>query len=437
MQSPVLVSRPHQIHSPEFIHPSLIVQSGPMHQSPKVHLSPLMSTVRVTPSEQKHSALVAKAQPYAATTTAVQHQSPQTMFVQSVEHMAPAVRLFTPPIPTSTLAPTIFPPEDINKKYTTASYSEESIPELVNSDKGHWTFSLDVPIPDKMVFPILTSLEYTVKYGTGNGHDTSTIQTSILLTKIPDASSYANSTLIPNGFTTDAPNISIYWTGAGFPPQVLDGVPVVCLSSIPAVRENCRASQSEHYIDKQQLLPHVRIVEDSHLYLQLHVAETPSPLMLRSLTVNVAATWVEDMQGKAMQDNINTTETRSRVAEQQRAGEEQARLQAERKSAEAKQAEEAAVQLEKAAKKKSEDDQLAKQRADRQADTDRLEQKRADDLAETHVHATEAADAAAQCHRKDKQDADQKAVADHQAEVAAEARAQGDREARSAIECQL
>jgi hypothetical protein len=118
-----------------------------------------------------------------------------------------------------------------------------------------------------------------------------------------------------NGFTTDAPSISIYRTGAGFPPEVLDGVPVVRLSSIPAVRENCRASQSEHYIDKQQLLPHVRIVKDSHLYLQLHVAETPSPLMLRSLIVNVAATWVEDMQGKAMQDNINTAETRSRVAE--------------------------------------------------------------------------------------------------------------------------
>ncbi|KAJ8586733.1 hypothetical protein M405DRAFT_822863 [Rhizopogon salebrosus TDB-379] len=74
-----------------------------------------MSTVRVTPSEQKHSALATKAQPYAVTTTAVQHQSPQTMFVQPVEHMAPAVRLFTPPNPTSTLA-AIFPPEDINKK---------------------------------------------------------------------------------------------------------------------------------------------------------------------------------------------------------------------------------------------------------------------------------------------------------------------------------
>jgi hypothetical protein len=179
------------------------------------------------------------------------------MFIQSAEHIALAVQLFTPPTPTFTLTPTVFPPEDITKTNTTASYFEEVIPELVNSDQGQWTFSLDVPIPNGIVYRILTSLEYTVKYGTGNGHGTSTIQTSILLTKIPDA----NSALISNGITTDAPNTSIYRTGTAFPPQILDGMPVVCLSSIPAIKENRNASQLEHYIDQQQLLqsyPHRR-----------------------------------------------------------------------------------------------------------------------------------------------------------------------------------
>jgi hypothetical protein len=417
--------------------PSLFVQSGPVRQSPKVHLSPLMSTPPFTPSEQNgymvHSSLATEAQPYTFTTTAPQHQSPHTMFIQPAEHMAPAVQLFTPPTPTFTLTPTVFPPEDITKTHTTASYSEEPIPELVNSDQGQWTFSLDVPIPNEIVYPILTSLEYTVEYGTGNGHGTSTIQTSILLAKMPDA----NSAPISNGITTDAPNTSIYRTGTAFPPQILDGVPVVCLSSIPAIKENRNASQLEHYVDQQQLLPHVRIVEDSRLYLQLNVTDTHSPLMLRSLVVNVAATWVEDMQGKTMQDKMKASETRRRVAERKRAEEEQARLQAERESAEAKQAEEAAVQLEKAAKKKSEDDRLAKQQVEQQADTDRLDKKRADDLADTHRHATEAADAAAQSYRKAKEDADRQAVADHQAELAAEAMAEKDREARSAIERQL
>ncbi|KAJ8583415.1 hypothetical protein M405DRAFT_867044 [Rhizopogon salebrosus TDB-379] len=83
------------------------------------------------------------------------------MFIQSAEHMAPAVQLFTPPTPTFTLTPTVFPPEDITKTNTTASYFEEVIPELVNSDQGQWTFSPDVPIPNEIVYPILTSLEYT------------------------------------------------------------------------------------------------------------------------------------------------------------------------------------------------------------------------------------------------------------------------------------
>ncbi|OJA17674.1 hypothetical protein AZE42_03003 [Rhizopogon vesiculosus] len=391
----------------------------------------LVSYPRVAPSEKNgyaHSALATNAQPHALTAASIQHKPPYTTFIQPMEHAASAV--FTPPTP-STFTPTVFPPEDIPKTHTTPSYSKDPIPELVNSDRGHWTFSLDVPIPDEMIYPILTSLEYTVKYGTRDGRGISTIQTNVLLAKIPDASLDANSARSDNGVISTV-------SGAGFYPQMLDdGVPVVCLSSVPAVRENCPTSQLDHYIGQQQLLPHVRIIEDSRLYLQLHVIETPSPLMLRSLVVDVSATWVEDMQGKRLHDKIEAVEARIKVAEQKQAEEEQARLQAERKSAEANRAKEIAEQMEQTAKKKSEYDQLAKKQADQQANTDRLAKQQADELAETYERKEEAAYATAQSNRTAKEDADRQAAAEHQAEVEADTRAQKDREARSAIEHQL
>ncbi|KAG1863586.1 hypothetical protein DFJ58DRAFT_773932 [Suillus subalutaceus] len=324
--------------------------------------------------------------------TDVQDRVSHTML--PVEHMALAVQSFSSP-PSLTPTPVIFPPKDISETYTHASYSKESIPELVNNDQGNWMFSLNVLIPDEMVYPTLTSLEYTIKYGTANGQGTSTIQTSILLTKASNSSSDVESTRVLDGIITNTPKISIYRTGVGFPPQILNGVPTVCLLSVPAVKENCNTSQWNHYVDRQQFLPHVRIIEASRLYLQLHVAESSSPIMLRSLVAEVSATWVEDLQGKVLHDKIQAARMRKAVAESKRAEDEQARLQAERKSAQAKLARSKAEEEEKSAKKKSEYDQLAKKLADEQADRHRIAKEQAVALVETHSVAKKAADAAA------------------------------------------
>lgn len=155
-----------------------------------------------------------------------------------VEHMALTIQSLSPP-PSSAPTPVIFPPEDTSEIYTHASYSKEPIPELVNKDQGNWMFSLSVPIPDKMVYPTLTSLEYTIKYGTVNGQGTSMIQTSILLTEASDSSSDVDSTRVLDAIITDSPRISIYRTGVGFPPEMLDGVPTMCLLSVPATKEKC------------------------------------------------------------------------------------------------------------------------------------------------------------------------------------------------------
>lgn len=310
------------------------------------------------------------------------------------EHMALAVQSFSPP-PSCTPTPVIFPPEDISETYTHASYSKESIPELVNNDQGNWMFSLNVPIPDEMVYPTLTSLEYTIKYGTANGQGTSMIQTSILLTKSSNSSSNVDSTHVLDGITINTPKISIYRTGVGFPPQTLNGVPTVCLSSVPAVKENCNTSLWNHYVDRQQFLPHVRIIEASRLYLQLHVAATSSPIMLRSLVADVSAAWVEDLQGKALHDKIQAVQMRKAVAESKRAENEQARLQAERKSAQAKLARYKAEEEERSTKKKSEYDQLAKKLADEQTDRHRIAKVQVVALAETQSVAKKVADAAA------------------------------------------
>jgi hypothetical protein len=232
-----------------------------------------------------------------------------------------------------------------------------------------------------MIYPTLTYLEYTVKYGIANDQGTSTIRTNIVLAKVSDSCSDAEPTSVPDGIISDTPRIDD--TGVGFAPRTLDGTPTMCLSSMPAVKENFRTSQWNHYLDQQQLLPHVRIIDDSRLYLQLYVAETPSPLILRSLVLNVSATWVEDLQGKVLHDEIEEAEMRIVSAEKKIAEEEEARLQAESKSSEAILAKETAEKEEEAAKKKSKDDQLAKKRADDQANTHRAAKQRADDLAKT------------------------------------------------------
>ncbi|KAG2157017.1 hypothetical protein DEU56DRAFT_905694 [Suillus clintonianus] len=228
---------------------------------------------------------------------------------------------------------------DISETYTHGSYFNEAIPELVNNGHGNWMFSLNVPIPDEMVYPTFTSLEYTIKYGTVNGQATSMIQTSILLTKTSGSSSNAGPVL--DGTTTDTPWIYIYRIGVGFPTQTIDSVTTMRLLSVQA-----------------QLLPHVRIIEDaSHLYLYLHVAGCPSPLMQRPLIAEVSAAWVEYCLCKVLHDKIEA----ATVAERKRSEDERARLQAERKSAEGKLAKCKAEGEEKSAKKKSEDDQLVKE----------------------------------------------------------------------------
>lgn len=299
--------------------------------------------------------------------------------MQPIEYIT-LEQLPTPP-PTFTPTAIIFPPEQNSETYTHASYSKGPIPDLVKDDKGHWAFSLNVPIPDKMVYPTLTYLEYTVKYGIENDQGGSTIRTNIMLTKVSDSRSDAELTSVPDGIITDAARIDN--TGVELAPQTLDGVPTMCLSSMPAVKENFRTSQWNHYIDQQQLLPHVRIIDASRLYLQLYVAETPSPPVLRSLVLNVSAAWVEDLQGKVLHDEIEEAEMRIVSAEKKIAEEEEARLLADSRSAEARLEKEIAEKEEEAAKKKSKDDQLAKKCADDQANTDRIAKQRADNLAET------------------------------------------------------
>ncbi|KAG1890788.1 hypothetical protein F4604DRAFT_1702295 [Suillus subluteus] len=269
--------------------------------------------------------------------------------------MALAV-LSTPP-PTFAPTQTIFPPEQINEIYTYASYSKEATADLVENGKGHWTFSLDVPIPDKMVYPTLTYLEYTVKYGImiTNKQGTSTMRTRIMLTKVPGPGLDAKPTSISNGH---AAGMNGNGNGVGLAPHTLQVMPTLCLSSTPAIKENFRTSQWNHYLDQQQLLPHIRIIDSSRLHLELHVTENPTPLVLRSLVINVSATWAEDLQAKVLHDEIEAADMKTASAQKKIAEDNQARLQAESKSNVAIMEKDSAEKKEEAAKKKSQDDQL-------------------------------------------------------------------------------
>ncbi|KAG1827550.1 uncharacterized protein BJ212DRAFT_1294787 [Suillus subaureus] len=251
-----------------------------------------------------------------------------------------------------------------------------------------------------MVYPTLTYLEYTVKYSIriANKQDTSAVQTRIILTEVSNSGSDTKPTSIPDGIITDAPSTEVSdsdsdaeptsvpdgiitdapgigGTRVEFTPQTLDSMPTMCLSSMPAIKENFRTNQWNHYLDQQLLLPHIHIIDYSHLYLQLYVTETPSPLVLCSLIINVSAAWVEDLQGKVLHDEIEAAEMRTVSTEKKIAEEMQVRLQAKSKSAEAILTRETAKKEGEAAKKKSRDDQLAKKHADDLLETCRAAKK--------------------------------------------------------------
>lgn len=185
--------------------------------------------------------------------------------------------------------------------HTYESFNEEPILALyANTDT--WTLCLPVPHPSpEHDNPTLLSLTYLLKYATKGDDGNSTVQTDILLT----------STELSPGIISGGPSLSVYRPGKAYAPRMVDQAAAKCLATALAVKCNGGGDQWSHFLDVQHISPKVRIGSEVQLYLMFHVAEYPTARMMRSLSIEVSATW----QKEAVE--INAREDAERKAEEE------------------------------------------------------------------------------------------------------------------------
>ncbi|KIK46472.1 hypothetical protein CY34DRAFT_9619 [Suillus luteus UH-Slu-Lm8-n1] len=305
-----------------------------------------------------------------------------TVNARTVAQYAMTSSLATPPSTDTIQASRTFPPQDIRMVHTHASYSAQPIPELISNENGDWTLTLNVPIPQDKVHPTLTSFSYTIKYSTANDHWASVVQSNILLAT-------TESEAIPEGISTRLNTNGNYRGGITVVPQTREGADTMCLSSVLAIKRNDLQGQWNHFVDCQQIILDVRIVQSSHLYLQFHVSEYPTSVMLRSLSVDVSATWLDDQEGRRLLHELHEYEIQANDAEAQASAEKRARKVAETQQAINELAEEEAKKRQRAAERQLAVDARARNEAVAQADKASLERQVAEARAEAEKRARE------------------------------------------------
>lgn len=212
---------------------------------------------------------IAHVQPYRRARPVPTAALDQPLSVNAV-YYRPAVDV---PVVAQYHASATFSPKDISLVHTHASYSNQPISEFISNNCGNWTLALDVPIPKDLVHPTLTSLSYMVKYSTANDHLACVVRSNILLA------------------TTESEELGDKKTSEAT---------AVCLSSVLGIKANDLENQWNHFVDRQEIPVNARIVENSRLYLQIHISEYPTVAMLRSLSLDVFATWLDEDEEKRL-----------------------------------------------------------------------------------------------------------------------------------------
>jgi hypothetical protein len=224
-----------------------------------------------------------------------------------------------------------------------------------------------------------------VKYSTANDHWASVVQSNILLAT-------AESEAIPEGINMHLNTNSSHRGGITVVPQTHEGADTMCLSSVLAIKKNDLQGQWNHFVDRQHIILDVRIVQSSHLYLQFHVSEYPTPVILRSLSVDVSATWLDDQEGRRLLHELHEYEIQANDAEEQASAEKRARKVAETQQAINELAEEEAKERQRAAERQSAVDARARNRAVAQADKASSDKQVAEAIAQAEMRAREEAE---------------------------------------------
>jgi len=218
--------------------------------------------------------------------------------------------------------------DDEELLYTYASFGEEPVTALsINPHQtGAWSLSLPIPAPP-INNPTLLSLHYMIKYATaGDLSGSSTIQTDTLLT----------TQTVPGGIITEATDLGVYKQVTVYGPRIVDDSAALSLSTALAVKGSGGGDQWHHYVDNQRIAPNVRVVDKAGLYVLFHVYEYPTVRTVRSLSVEVSATWQKEevarkarreakRKAKEAADKLAKDEKERRARE---AEERQARLEA-------------------------------------------------------------------------------------------------------------
>ncbi|KAF9454869.1 hypothetical protein P691DRAFT_204060 [Macrolepiota fuliginosa MF-IS2] len=232
--------------------------------------------------------------------------------------------------------PRVYPFKGGHVKHTHASYRRDSIPELnphtntgaVVPLNGHahgngvahhdklpaapakavnsWTLCVPIPIPLGLANATLESLVYTIRYASLNAGSAS-VQTDIVL---------SHGAKVAEGIVTDYTRLALYahhgvaldeksGRGKGYGPPMLNEALGLALASVPAFKNAGSAGAWSHYLDHQKIHPNVRLGDNSsyaahahgglhdacHAYLFFHVYEYPGADVLRSISIDVSATW--------------------------------------------------------------------------------------------------------------------------------------------------
>ncbi|KZT41447.1 hypothetical protein SISSUDRAFT_279996 [Sistotremastrum suecicum HHB10207 ss-3] len=213
---------------------------------------------------------------------------------------------------------------------TYSSYHQQPIPELTQREHGNWILNLSIPVPKDVYNPTLHSLTYIIKYASTFDNGDATVQADVVIT--PKA-------FITEGISLEAPAGLYSNTGAlGYSPQVVDEAQATCLSSVLGIKSNAGGAQWSHYLDHQHLFPNIRLPGDlaaggseAGLYLSFQVCEYPTAQTLRCLAVEVASTWLEDVEARKAAEEAAALE-KARQEEEARKAAEQAALEKARKA---------------------------------------------------------------------------------------------------------
>ncbi|KAF5361080.1 hypothetical protein D9756_004870 [Leucocoprinus leucothites] len=169
-----------------------------------------------------------------------------------------------------------------------------------------WALCLPIPIPHGLSGATLESLTYTIRYASLNTGSAS-VQTDVVLTRGSKSGA--------QGILTDYSKVPLYshygegrsaHGGGSYGPPMLNEALGLGLASVPAFKNGAVGGGWSHYLDHQKVYPNVRVEdgethahthvnlraqEECHAYLFFHVYEYPEADALRSLSVDVSATW--------------------------------------------------------------------------------------------------------------------------------------------------